>query len=199
MAFDTYMTFKDSTGTPLKGESQVDFSKGTTGALDDGLKAGQVFEIDDFTFDIEQILNIGSQTSGIGSGKITFNPFSITRPTDRISPLLFTMCCTGEHFQQVSLYLRRAGGQGGAGGLSNAASGWTFLRFDFALVGVATIEWSGADGDEKCKEAVTFKYGALQARYLQQGADGKPISPPAVGTWNQINNNNNFTQVITAT
>jgi bacteriocin-like protein len=26
-------------------------------------------------FDIEQVLNIGSQSSGAGAGKITFNPF----------------------------------------------------------------------------------------------------------------------------
>ena len=31
------------------------------------------------SFDIEQVLNIGSQSSGAGAGKITFNPFSITR------------------------------------------------------------------------------------------------------------------------
>ena len=30
-------------------------------------------------FDIESILSIGSQSSGAGAGKITFNPFSITR------------------------------------------------------------------------------------------------------------------------
>jgi bacteriocin-like protein len=31
------------------------------------------------SFDIEQVLNIGSQGSGAGAGKVTFNPFSITR------------------------------------------------------------------------------------------------------------------------
>ena len=31
------------------------------------------------TFNIEQVLAIGSQSSGAGAGKITFNPFSITR------------------------------------------------------------------------------------------------------------------------
>jgi len=30
-------------------------------------------------FDIEQILSIGSQSTGVGAGKVTFNPFSITR------------------------------------------------------------------------------------------------------------------------
>jgi hypothetical protein len=28
---------------------------------------------------IEQVLNIGSQSGGAGAGKVTFNPFSITR------------------------------------------------------------------------------------------------------------------------
>jgi hypothetical protein len=40
---------------------------------------GGVFEISDFSFDIEQTLNIGSQSSGAGAGKIKFNPFQITR------------------------------------------------------------------------------------------------------------------------
>ena len=36
-----------------------------------------VFEIEDYSFDIEQVLNIGSQSSGAGAGKVTFNPFTI--------------------------------------------------------------------------------------------------------------------------
>jgi hypothetical protein len=31
------------------------------------------------SFDLEQVLNIGSQSTGTGAGKIAFNPFSITR------------------------------------------------------------------------------------------------------------------------
>jgi hypothetical protein len=29
---------------------------------------------------------VGSQSTGAGAGKVTFNPFSITRPTDKSSP-----------------------------------------------------------------------------------------------------------------
>jgi hypothetical protein len=35
--------------------------------------------LEDISFDIEQVLNIGSQSSGAGAGKVTFNPFSIPR------------------------------------------------------------------------------------------------------------------------
>jgi len=31
------------------------------------------------SFDLEQVLNIRSQSTGTGAGKIAFNPFSITR------------------------------------------------------------------------------------------------------------------------
>jgi len=48
--------------------------------------ADPAFEIEDFSFDIEQTLNIGSQSSGAGAGKVTFNPFQITKKTDSSSP-----------------------------------------------------------------------------------------------------------------
>ncbi len=34
-------------------------------------------------------LSIGSQSTGAGAGKVTFNPFSITRKVDRSSPIFF--------------------------------------------------------------------------------------------------------------
>ena len=144
MAFDTYMTFIDPSGKALQGESQVaadSFAKDDLAKQAPPVQAGNVFEIDDFSFDIEQVLNIGSQSSGAGAGKVTFNPFQVTRKTDRASPKLFMMCCGGQHFKQVVLCIRRAGGD-------TSTSGTTFLRFDFGLVAVKTISWSGSDGDE---------------------------------------------------
>lgn len=191
MAFDTYMTFITADNQQLQGESQAQIDAGSESELGKDLKNGTIFEIDDFSFDIEQVLNIGSQSSGAGAGKVTFNPFQITRKTDRISPQLFQMCCAGQHFSNVSLYLRRAGGATTGGVMS---SGTTFLRFDFALVAVKTISWSGADGDEACKEEVTFEYGALRVRYVQQDEKGKPM-PTKTGMWNRVYNNSKFEDI----
>jgi type VI secretion system secreted protein Hcp len=199
MAFDTYMQFQDSNSNWLKGESQAKIS--SDNPLGSDIQAGNIFEIDDFSFDIEQVLNIGSQSSGAGAGKVTFNPFQITRKSDRASPTLFAMCCAGTHFSKVSLYLRRAGG-GGASLTATAGSmttGTTFLRFDFALVAVKTISWSGSDGDEACKEEVTFEYGALQVSYVQQDETGKAMAAnQVVQGWNRIYNNNNFAAGVKA-
>lgn len=197
MAFDTYMSFIDHNGKYLLGESQVaadSFNNDQLATKVPGpaMKPGTVFEIDDFSFDIEQVLNIGSQSSGAGAGKVTFNPFQITRKTDRASPKLFTMCCAGQHFKQVVLCLRRAGG---AASGSSKTSGTTFLRFDFGLVAVKTVSWSGSDGDESPKEEVTFEYGALQVRYQQQNVTGEGMDIYH-GEWNRVWNNNQFDEFI---
>ena len=58
--------------------------------------------------------NIGSQASGsgAGAGKVTFNPFSITREIDKASPVLFKACITGQLIAKVTLELLPAGQKG---------------------------------------------------------------------------------------
>jgi hypothetical protein len=61
------------------------------------------FEIDDFSFDIEQVLNIGSQSSGAGAGKVTFNPFQITKKTDTVSGKLYLVNSTNTVLETISI------------------------------------------------------------------------------------------------
>jgi len=143
--------------------------------------AKQVFEVTDYSFDIEQQLNIGSQSSGAGAGKITFNPFSITRNIDKSSPLFFQMACAGTSFKTVYLCLRKSGGSAAG----DQSSGLIFLRFDFKLVAIKTISW--AHGDESPTETMTFEYGGLQIRYSQQNPDGTMMAPQGTG-WNRVKN-----------
>lgn len=201
MAIEAYMTFQTAQGKYLEGESQVNIISGSESNLGTStdysmtaLKNGILFEITDVSFDIEQALNIGSQSSGIGAGKITFNPLNFTRPSDRISPTLFRMCASGEHFKSVSLFIRRAGGSANAA-TGQITSGQTYLRFDFALVGIKTINWSV--DDDNSKEEVTMEYGALMLRYLQQDVTGAGLKSPFAASWNRIYNTDKF-EVIKA-
>src|SRR3974377_2069083 len=110
MAIDAFMWFQDYNGTYLESESQVDLSKDPQKSAVHYPPNANIFEVDSYAFDLEQTLNIGSQASGAGAGKITFNPFTITRKTDKSSPVLFQMACSGTPFQSVSLVLRRSAG-----------------------------------------------------------------------------------------
>ena len=50
--------------------------------------APALFEVEDYSFDIEQVLNIGSQTSGAGAGKGAVNPSQVTHKVDSAAPVL---------------------------------------------------------------------------------------------------------------
>jgi len=54
---------------------------------------------------------IGSATGGAGAGKVKFNEFTIHKTTDRASPTLYKNVSTGKHFNNVSLHVRKAGGE----------------------------------------------------------------------------------------
>ena len=177
MAIDAFMWFQSYDGKYLESESQVDLSKDPQKSAVLYPPNANIFEVEDYSFDIEQTLNIGSQSTGAGAGKVTFNPFRITRKTDKASPLLFRMACSGTPFQTVALVLRRS--KGG----STASS--AFLKFTFKLVAVKTISW--AHSDELPKESVTFEYGALVVEYWPQKPDGS-MGTKVVDGWNRVKN-----------
>lgn len=196
MAVDAYMVFQTYDGKFLGSESQVTWNdtsplaKDSSNGIDMAAAAkatpAGIFEIEDYSFDIEQTLNIGSQSSGAGAGKVTFNPFSITRKIDVSSPIFFQMACAGQPFKNVSLLLRKS--SGGPSG-TPMTSGSTFVRFDFKLVAVKTVAWS--HDDESPKETITFEYGQLQVRYTAQKPDGS-MDKINQGSWNRVNNVSTF-------
>jgi len=190
MAIDAYVVFQPYNGSPPQSESQLDFTANASDSLWSDMSAfkgatlsggkltfGQIFEIEDYSFDIEQVLNIGSQAGGSGAGKVTFNPFSITRKIDQASPNMYQMCCQGTPFKMVSLAFRKsAGGQ---------SAGSFYLRFDFKLVAIKTISWS--HDDESPKETMTFEYGGMLVRYCAQNPDGS-LQAANPGGWNRVKN-----------
>ena len=184
MAIDSYMAFKPYGQDWLLAESQVDLThnKEELATMSPKPAEGALFEVEEYNFDVEQTLNISSQSSGAGAGKITFNPFSITRPIDKASTTFYQMACSGTAFESVILMLRKSLG---AGAGSNNTSGGVFLRFDFKLVAVKTIAWT--HDETSPKESLSFEYGGLQMRYAQQDPSGKLGAVRATG-WNRIRN-----------
>jgi type VI secretion system secreted protein Hcp len=187
MAVDGYVYFMQYKGGAITFESQVEIKSENSDPLGKNLetysKAGNLCEIEDYSFDIEQVLNIGSQSRGAGAGKVTFNPFSITRKVDKASPIMYANCCAGQPFQLVQLFLRKSAGGDTASG--SAQAGVTFARFDFKLVAVKTIAW--AHDDESPKETLTFEYGGMQISYAVQDPDGSMKPMPSIG-WNRVKN-----------
>lgn len=174
MAFDSFLVFDNpgSGAKPLKGETRDEEFK------------DKAFEINSFDFGIENTLNIGSKGGGAGAGKATFNEFTVEKDTDKGSANLFLACCNGGHYGDVTLILRKAGGDSGASGVK-------YLNFSFKLVAIKSINWSGSDGDEACKETVVFEYGAIKVEYWPQKQDGS-LESVVTQQWSRVINRDKF-------
>jgi type VI secretion system Hcp family effector len=62
------------------------------------------------TWSFEQTLNIGSQSTGAGAGKVTFNDLTFTKEVDATSPVFFQALCSGTPFEFVDIALVTSGG-----------------------------------------------------------------------------------------
>src|SRR6478672_8284426 len=47
--------------------------------------------------------------SGAGTGKVSVQDLTFTKYSDRSSPNLLKMCCSGKHFKSAKLTVRKAG------------------------------------------------------------------------------------------
>jgi type VI protein secretion system component Hcp len=165
-------------GGPALASAENTKSAGLVDPFQDGVDPAAFFGITDWSMDVEQSLNIGSQATGAGAGKVTFNPFSITRRVDSISPTLFSAAARGQLFQFVDLIELRAGGNGGA-------KGARFVAWRFGMAAVKTVSWS--QDEEGPRETVTFEYGSLAVQYSPQNPDGS-IGTAVKAGWDRVLN-----------
>ena len=156
MAFDAYMWLENPVATPpVKGETK-----------DATYSANFAFEIYSFSWGASNPTTISSGTIGSGGGKVSISGFNVMKATDTSSPDLFTACCSGGHFGDATVVLRKAGGTAGA-------TGTVYITYKFKEVFVESIQWSGSSGgDDKPTESVSFSFGACQLEYTPQNADG---------------------------
>jgi type VI secretion system secreted protein Hcp len=175
MAFDSFLHITENKGIKPQGECQDPDYK-------------NCFEIKSFSFGAENTINIGSQSGGGGAGKASFKEFNITKQTDSGSCGLFLACCSGTHFPDAKLTLRRSGQEGGR-------SGGVYMVFEFKMLMVQDIEWTGSDGDDVCEETVNCQYGAIKVTYKQQlasGDHGDVTQGMGAAEWSRIKNKNVF-------
>ena len=177
MAVDAFLQFKTTgkNAVVLKGETKDKFMKAPP--------AGPpAFEIKSWQFGASNPVNLSSQSGGGGSGKVQFDSFTITKNVDASSTKLFHTACTGGHYDECVLWLRKAGGS------NTQQSGQVYLKFNFKLVMIENIEWSQS-GDDPPGETVKFQYGALSIVYYPQNQDGSIArGKKKNATWDRVTN-----------
>ncbi|MBX5230607.1 Hcp1 family type VI secretion system effector [Rhizobium sp. NLR9b] len=176
MAFDAVMSFTQASkdGILPKGESIL---------LKDGITLG-----DQWSFSLENKLNIGPHTAGAGSGKAEFEVFTIKKQVDNASASIYVACGRGAHFNSVDLKLFKSTGAGLATASSNL-----FLHWSFNMLAIEKVEW--AYSEDAPEETITFRFGACKLIYYVQDDKGV-LKKSGEGIWNQISNSTDFNKLV---
>jgi type VI secretion system secreted protein Hcp len=143
---------------------------------DKWFKKYKAFELKEFGFGVKQAETTGSASTGAGAGKVEFEEFTIGKSVDLATVPLYQACVAGAHFDTVMIAIRKAGG-----------AGLIYAQFMFRQVFVKTVDHEGGSGDEPPTENITFKFGAMGIRYVQQLADGGQ-GTKMEGMWNCTDN-----------
>lgn len=173
MGQSVYLRLTDYNGRALTTSGTYDNSVNINNNIID-VNNPQFLRIDSYSSNVEQTLNIGSQATGAGAGKITFNPMMITKQADATSPILFQMAASGTPYKTAEVYFVNQ-------------SNLIMIKYTYKLVAVKTVSWASDGESGSVIEAVSFEYGGLTMSTNIQNPDGR-LTPATQSGWNRVRN-----------
>lgn len=114
--------------------------------------------------------------AGAGAGKVRVSDLSFVKYVDRSTPNLIKLCCSGKHFKNATLVIRKAGGKP-----------LEYFRIKMSDGIVASVAPGGNSGEERLTENVALNFAAFTVEYVPQNKDGSggPVIP---ASWNIARN-----------
>jgi type VI secretion system secreted protein Hcp len=110
--------------------------------------------------------------SGGGSGKVNVQDISFTKYIDLSTPNLIKMCCSGKHFKQGVLVVRKAGDKP-----------VEYLKIKLSDLLISSVSIGAGGGEDRLTETVTLNFGKFDLDYTPQKKDGTAGSQVSV-SWN---------------
>jgi type VI secretion system secreted protein Hcp len=98
---------------------------------------------------------------GAGAGKPNFQDFQMTHGVDKASPVLLTMCATGQHISSATMTQRKAG-----------AGQQEFLVITMTDVVITSVHPGGNSSPGGLVETVSLQCAKIDLEYMPQKPDG---------------------------
>ena len=108
---------------------------------------------------------------GSGAGRVSIQDLTITKKVDKSSPILFALCCSGQHLESGALTVRKAGGD---------ALEYLIVKMEHVLI--TGFQTTGSDGQDQLVEQVTLSFKRVGLVYTPQLDDGTG-GPEVAGGW----------------
>lgn len=153
----------------------VKFTSFANGVLT--LNGDQYFQLSNFSTEDTQVLNIGSQSAGVGAGHVTFDPLQLTFSQQILTPSLLNFLTTGSGFSEVDV-------------IGYSSTGHIVEQDSYGLAGVSDLSLASNSGNTS---TVSLQYGSEAVSYYQPDANGiLPNTPTLTDAWNSVKNVSGF-------
>ena|SRR5271165_794927 len=117
--------------------------------------------------------------AGAGSGKVHVQDLTFTKWVDTATPQLALACCSGKHFKDAVLVVRKAG---------NKPVEYIKIKMDVVLI--SAISTGGSGAEDRLTENVTLNFSKVSLDYVPQDDKGAPGTAVPM-TWDIAANTNN--------
>jgi len=105
--------------------------------------------------------------SGAGAGKVNVHDLTFTKWVDTATPALALACCSGKHFKDATLIIRKAGDKP-----------LEYIKIKMETVMITSVSTGGSGGQDRLQENVALNFAKVSLDYVPQndkGAAGTPI------------------------
>jgi type VI secretion system secreted protein Hcp len=99
---------------------------------------------------------------GAGSGKVNVQDLTFTKYVDSSSSKLMLNCCNGQHFNDASLTVRKAGGKGPL----------EYIKIKMETVLITGVATGGTGSEDRLTENVSLNFAKVSVDYVPQKDDG---------------------------
>jgi type VI secretion system secreted protein Hcp len=121
------------------------------------------------------VSNSGSASvgGGLGAGKVNVQDISLTKYLDASTPDLLKSCCSGKHFDEAKLIVRKAGDKP-----------LEYLIITMSNVIVTSVTTGGSGGEDRLTENVSLNFAKVAVKYtVQDQKSGAAGATPSM-CWN---------------
>ena len=132
---------------------------GVDGESVDDKHKGEI-HVSSFSFGVTNT-GTGGSNLGSGGGKANVQDIHFTKQTDKSSPNLFLACCSGKHFPNATITIRKAG-----------EKPHEYLILKLTEVFVSSFNVSGHDSGGIAQESFSLNFSKIENTYAPQNADG---------------------------
>lgn len=99
---------------------------------------------------------------GGGSGKVNVQDMAVTKWQDKASADIMLKCCTGKHYDDATLVLRKAGDEP-----------LEFMTYKLKEVLITSVSMGASGGEDRMTENISMNFAEFDTEYKMQGAKGK--------------------------